>query len=69
MVAASERDVGQVAATATHERIHKAAVVDSLRVATRLLDPAMAKSVQSAALSLLQPDTRGMVSREDVARV
>ena len=65
----SEGDVAAVATAASNERIKRSAVVDSLRVATRPLDPAMAASVQSAALSQLQPDVRGCVAREEVARV
>ena len=45
----------------------------TLTVSTNLdedaLDEAFAKSVQSAALSLLQPDDEGKVAKEDVARV
>ena len=65
----SEGDVATVATAASNQRIKRSAVVDSLRVATRPLDPAMAASVQSAALSQLQPDVRGTVAREEVARV
>ena len=65
----SEGDVATVATAASNQRIKRSAVVDSLRVATRPLDPAMAASVQSTALSQLQPDVRGTVAREEVARV
>ncbi len=65
----SEVEVATVATAASNERITRTAVVDSLRVATRPLDPAMAASVQSAALSQLQPDARGMVAPQEVARV
>ena len=73
MVSASEREVAAVASgSGTHERISKAAVIESLRVATASLDQAMAASVQSAALSALptEGDKGGETcSREEVARV
>ena len=50
-------------------RIPRSAVVDSIREATQHMEPALAASVQSAALSQMQPDERGLLSQEDVARV
>ena len=70
MISASDREIAAVATGSGTDRISRAAVVDSLREATRTLDQAMAASVQSAALSQLQPaDVHGNVSREEVARV
>ena len=70
MIGASEREIAAVATGSGADRISRAAVVDSLREATRMLDQAMQASVQSAALSQLQAaDAQGNVSRDEVARV
>jgi hypothetical protein len=69
MIGASEREIASVAAGSGTDRISKAAVIDSLREATRTIDQGMAASVQSAALSQLQADAQGYCSREEVARV
>ena len=74
MIAASEREIAAVAAggdgDGTSDRISRAAVVDSLREATKSLEPAMADSVLSAALSqLTNADPQGKVSREEVASI
>lgn len=66
---ADESEIEAVASASGAGRVHKAAVVASLRDATRQLDPGMAVSVQSVALSLLQPDSKGTVSKEEVASV
>lgn len=70
MIGSTAAEVERVATGSTNNRISRAAVVDSLRDATKTLDAAMAASVQSAALSQLQAgDAKGNVSREEVARV
>ena len=69
MIGATEREIATVATGSGTDRISKAAVVDSLREATRPLEPQMAASVQSAALSQLQADAEGFCTREEVARV
>ena len=70
MIGSTAAEVERVATGSTNNRISRAAVVDSLRDATKTLDAAMAASVQSAALSQLQAgDAQGNVSREEVARV
>ena len=69
MIGATEREISTVATGSGSDRISKAAVVDSLREATRPLETAMAASVQSAALSQLQADAQGYCTREEVARV
>lgn len=69
MIGASEREIAAVATGSGTDKITKAAVVESLREATRMLEPAMAANVQSAALSQCQPDAAGYCNREEVARV
>lgn len=69
MIGATDREIATVATGSGTDLISKAAVVDSLREATKPLDPQMAASVQSAALSQLQADLRGNCTREEVARV
>lgn len=69
MIGATDREIATVATGSGTDRISKAAVVESLREATKSLEPQMAASVQSAALSQLQADAQGNCTREEVARV
>ena len=69
MIGATDREIATVATGSGTDRISKAAVVESLREATKSLEPQMAASVQSAALSQLQADVQGNCTREEVARV
>lgn len=69
MIGATERQIASVATGSGSDRISKSAVVDSLREATKTLEPQLAASVQSTALSQLQADAQGSCTREEVARV